>query len=243
MSRHGLPPRIGWAFYSTVGAVWALLLLLALLDYLTGRRRPGVGLLLLLLFVFLGGLIPVFDVFGARRHVVYLTPLVFLLGIGWFCSWPKPEKRMRLTMATFTVWLVAQVPIAHKVGDLEFDAPTLREPTIDEWAVWVAKNLKGEIAILDGADLIGMAADELGTAGHITLVPAPYDDLQEAIEEFRRLGIDYLLLDARNGRMRPYSAVYASEWSEHFTLIKTLASDRRRVERIDVFRVEATDDR
>jgi hypothetical protein len=113
--------------------------------------------------------------------------------------------------------------------------------------------LRGNLAIIEGGDLIEMiltdskigsknllklSAEQLGVA---TFRPGDYNNLEDAMQDFKKMSVNYLMLDTENIKRRPYLyEVYNNNWSEHFMLIKSFKSrpnDKWVIGDMDIFKI------
>ena len=247
--------KVGWFFLKEIGVLWTTLLVLA------GWRlwkswTSTLALPLLTLVVFLGGLVPVFHVFGDQRYLAVTLPFVFVLGAWAFFESTDGRPSQRLWTLALLLALAAPVPIAFVSGQLRFrTAPGAVQPphVRDAWARWAVRHLADPVGILEGEDLLTVALDEARTAGELppagggrarifrTHRPASVDTLSKALAALRRRGVEYLLVDSRNLDRRPYlREIYEPAGAalvEQVQSFRSTPEDRWQIADMDVFRI------
>ena len=99
----------------------------------------------------------------------------------------------------------------------------------DHWAVWAAQNIDGKVIIVEGADILRMSQyyeqdgvrvpkrfSEVARSIQ-TIRPGIYEDLATAVEDFRRLGVEYVITDKNHIKRRPYLREISDEkWANVF---------------------------
>ena len=87
-------------------------------------------------------------------------------------------------------------------------------------------------------NLLNLSSKQLGVA---TFRPGIYNNLEGAIQDFKKMQISYLMLDTENIKRRSYLyEVYNNEWSKHFILIMSFKSrpvDNWVIKDMDIFKV------
>lgn len=188
---------------------------------------PGPSLLLPILWltVSLGGLVPVFHIFGDRRYLTLVLPLVFLLACAGLVRWTAAWPRRRLVRLAFAAVLLLQLPLAFAEGTLALNTDPRAEawtdrltPTLqDGWVQWTVRHLPHPVAIVEGGDLLRLAWSEAEDAGELpagldgegpfrTRRPGAYPDLDAALDDLWRLGVRHLLVEPSGRARRPYLA-------------------------------------
>lgn len=250
---HGLF-RIANQFYSLLGEVWLLLFFLGTVKYLILDRFPKFDLLFILFLVSVAGLTPVFEVYGISRHLYVLLPFAFIISSKFLIDLLGESNRNNILVLLFILLLLVSTALKPDLYRSIVNGTSITTPKVqDKWATWVASNLRGNIAIVEGKDLIEMiltdpkigskkllnlSAEQLGIAA---FRPDIYNRLEDAMRDFKKMQVNYLMLDTENIKRRPYLyEVYNTEWSKHFILIKSFKSrptDKWVIEDMDIFKV------
>ena len=248
---HGLF-RIANQFYSLLGEVWIFLFFFGTVNYLILDRFSKFDLLFILFFVFVAGLTPIFQVYGIPRHLYVLLPFTFIISSKFLIDLLGATNRNNILVLLFILLLLVGIPL--KLNLSIANGTNITTPKVqDKWATWVASKLRGNLAIIEGGDLIEMiltdskigsknllklSAEQLGIA---TFRPGVYNNLEEAMQDFKKMPVNYLMLDTENIKRRPYLyEVYNSNWSEHFILIKSFKSvpnDKWVIGDMDIFKI------
>jgi hypothetical protein len=245
--------KLAGKFALYLGPLWVFLFSLAVVRCLFSRDdRWRFRVPLLFVFVLLGGLVPVFDVFESDRFLAAVVPFVLILSMPTLTRLLERETFPGLAALVLLLVLLAQPVLEVKYGNLQFAKPTTAPPQVrDEWAHWAAQNLSGSIAIVEGPDLIflselaarGGRAELLGSlcADKDMFRPSNYPRLADAYQDFVHRGVDYVLIDKVNSTERPFlREVYEPAWADRFIRIKSFRSDpaqRWVIQDMDVFRV------
>ena len=239
-------------FSTILGKYWFILFSLGTVKYLILDRSQKSNILFILFFVFLVGFTPVFEVFGAARHLIVLLPFAFIISSKFLLDLLGESKGNNILIFSFMLllFLNPQIPISIIDNGINMTTPKIQ----DEWAIWAANNLQGKIAIIEGADLIQMnlsdqprvggnkandsSAEQSSRSYHR---PSNYNNLEEAMQDFEKMKFKYLLLDSVNIVRKPYlKEVYNAEWSENFILIKSFKSKptaRWFIRDMDIFKI------
>jgi hypothetical protein len=194
---------------------WIYLMYASVLFYGLIRRDTKVLVLASLGAAYVVALSAVAQVFDSIRHVFVLVPVVLLLAAkmaGCMLGWLRNDRLANLATVLVVGWILMGVRLPHNPLDEAFHIPYVS----DEWAQWSARNLYGRIAIVDGGDLIDMNQPYQTLGGFRSLDraeqeqviqpfrPGLYNSLGEALVDFRKQGVTYVLVDTLNSRARPY---------------------------------------
>lgn len=248
---HGLF-KMANQFYSLLGEAWLLLFFLGTAKYLILDRFSKFDLLFILFFVFVAGLTPIFQVYGIPRHLYVLLPFTFIISSKFLIDLLGASNRNNILVLLFILLLLVRIPLELNLSIV--NGTNITTPKVqDKWATWVANNLRGNIAIIEGDDLIKMiltdtkigskkllnlSAEQLGI---FTFRPHYYNNLEDAMQDFKKRQAEYLMLDTENIKRRPYLyEVYNSEWSKHFILIRSFKSgstDKWVIGDMDIFKI------
>ncbi|MBI2486510.1 MAG: hypothetical protein HYW01_06060 [Deltaproteobacteria bacterium] len=241
--------KIANQFYSILGQVWLLLFFLGSVKYLILDRFSKFYVLFILFFVFVAGLAPVFEIYGIPRHLYVLLPFVFIISSKFLIDLTGAGSRNNILVLSFVLLLLYHSPLRSIMSGINITTPKVQ----DEWAVWAADNLRGNIAIVEGNDLIKMnlidkkignknllnlSAEQLGI---YAFRPFSYNRLEVALQDFKKMKVSYLMLDTENIKRRRYLyEVYNTEWSRHFILVRSFKSgpkDKWEIKDMDIFKI------
>lgn len=248
---HGLF-KVANQFYLLLGEVWLALFFLGGIKYLILERFSRFDLIFILFFVFVAGFIPVFEVYGNPRYLYVLLPFTFVISSKFLIDLLREGNRNNILVLLFILLLFVRIPLSIHLSIA--NGTSIATPKVrDSWAIWAASNLHGNIAIVEGGDLIEMiltdskigsknllnlSSKQLGVA---TFRPGIYNNLEGAIQDFKKMQISYLMLDTENIKRRSYLyEVYNNEWSKHFILIMSFKSrpvDNWVIKDMDIFKV------
>lgn len=248
---HGLF-RVAIQFYNLLGEVWMFLFFLGTVNYLILDRFSKFDVLFILFFVFVVGFTPIFQVYGIPRHLYVLLPFTFIISSKFLIDLLGATNRNNILVLLFILLLLVRIPLELNLRIA--NGTNITTPKVqDKWATWVANNLRGNIAIVEGSDLIEMiltdpkigsknllhlSAEQLGIAA---FRPGNYNNLENAMRDFKKMPVNYLMLDTENIKRRPYLyEVYNNNWSEHFMLIKSFKSgpnDKWVIGDMDLFKI------
>jgi hypothetical protein len=236
-------------FYKLLGEIWLLLFFLGSIKYLIIERFSKLYVLFILILVFVAGFIPVFDVYGISRHLFVLLPFAFIISSKFLIDLTGASKGSNILVLSFTLLLLTQAPIRNMTT-----APNIATPRVqDKWAIWAANNLGGRIVIVEGSDLVEMSLinGRIGSKNLLNLSveqlgmdpfrPNMYDSLEDAIKDFEKTQVRYVMLDKINISRFPYLyEVYKPEWSRHFILVRSFRSgpgDKWEIKDMDIFKI------
>lgn len=208
----GLLP-VAWIALSIAGAVSI---------FRSGRRALYFAPLAVLVSV--AGMTIVFHIYGSIRHLIYLVPLLLITAGAFFFVLDRARFDIKNIAGTFMIaFVLATVPGIYGLHPDRIEIPQVK----DHWAVWAADNLSGNVAIVEGGDILEMSQHYERRGWRIakafqsveprinTIRPGVYRDLSRALEEFRRRNIRYLITDGNHIRRRPYLRnVSNEEWKD-----------------------------
>jgi len=241
--------KLAKTFYDLLGGTWFLLFFLGTIKYLFVDRHFKFNAVFIALLVFLTCLIVVFDNFGAPKHLYPLLPFIFILSSKFLIDLLETSSRNNILVLSFILLLLLQAPVLSIRRGINIAPPEVR----DEWAIWAADNLKGKIAIVDGHNLIDLIVinNRIGSKNLLdlstgnpymsTFEPRKYGDLEDAMQDFKKIGVSYLMLDREYIKRRRYLyEVYDSKWSRNFVLIRSFRSkpeDKWIIKDMDIFKI------
>jgi hypothetical protein len=236
--------------YDLLGVVWSLLLVLGAARYLIWKRYERLDLPFIFIVVTVIGFIPIFKVYGNERHLLILLPFVFIISSKFLIDLAGSLRHGRNILASLLILLIlAQAPLRSFEKGISISTPRV----FDEWALWAAANLKGKTAIIEGGDLIAMNLPDTRIGGRdqfdlsaedsgISMFrPCGYAKLENAMKAFKKMQVDYLMIDSENiSRCHYLRDVYDPEWSQHFILIRSFShapNDTWIIKDMDIFKV------
>jgi len=199
--------------------------------------------------VSVAGLSIVYAVFGTVRHLFYLLPVLLLCGGGTFYLFERYRVPVQSIAVTVLVLVMAVDPPAWAwMGPDQRQIPQVQ----DHWAVWAANNIEGTVAIVEGGDYVKMSQHYEPTGWrvakrfadvepHIDLWrPGIYQNLDEALIEFRQKGVRFLITDNESMKRRPYLfSVSHPRWRRHFVHLGYyhVGSKGSKIPRVNIYRV------
>ena len=120
------------------------------------------------------------------------------------------------------------------------------------WAVWAANNIEGTVAIVEGGDYVKMSQHYEPTGWRVAKRfadvesridlwrPGIYQNLDEALIEFRQKGVRFLITDNESMKRRPYLfSVSHPRWRRHFVHLGYyhVGSKGSKIPRVNIYRV------
>jgi len=236
--------------YKMLGTLWLIPTLIGLILMIRNYRDKGYMIILITGFIFLAGTSLVWDVFHTYRHVILFLPIAMMISALAYNHIIRTfEYGHILTISILFICLLQPVIIRHNEWNgLRFPVPKVE----NEWAIWCAENLHGNISIQDGSTLILMCLPNTVVGGGnlfldahdpisgISLqAPGHFENLSEALDDFRRRQINYILVNPVNIKNRPYlSQIYDPVWSQDVTLIKKFRGPKHETwwaDQMDIF--------
>jgi hypothetical protein len=142
---------------------------------------------------------------------------VFLVGSTLVADLFRRHPQHATLTICFVLGIAALFPLSILNNDIKFvglKTWTLHPTIRDEWADWAADNVKGKVVIAEGEDTLRLKLLEKQGDGSVRSFqslssielfrPRMYANAEEALEEFRRMGVSYVFVDADGIRQRPY---------------------------------------
>ncbi len=170
--------------------------------------------LVVTMMIWIIGLTPVWDLFDNPRHLYPLVPIVLIFtSIAIYDMFDRHKYCNLLKFLFLAIFISFSLisPIQEKVnpkdGYIKDGLP---------WAEWIAKNVKGKIAIIEGGDLVMMHLPDtvVGGVGQYdlyapesglsTVRPGCFDDLFSAMKWFEKIGVTHIVVDDLFSFKRPY---------------------------------------
>ncbi len=209
---HGILELVFLDFiYKTLSAILCFPFLYAILRYAGKRQFLPLNITIIVWFV---GLTPVWKLFSNPRHLYPLIPAVLIFTSAAICDMFGEHKYRNLLKFLFLVVFISFSlvnPIKEKVSPEEsYVTDGLK------WSKWVAENVTGKIAVVEGGDLIMMHLPDtvVGGVGEFNLYapksgvsierPGCFDTLESAMRWFKKEGISYIIADNLFSFKRPY---------------------------------------
>lgn len=224
--RRGFFRVLNHVFYLLLPLHWVLLTGLSLLFYLYQGLAQRIAIIHMVLGMTVIGMTPVFDIFASVRHLIYVVPFM-LLAAAWAAS-AIDRGSLRLANVLFALLILITLSTITPIKTFGFSHLGLPEVK-DHWALWAARNIEGKVVIIEGADILRMSQhyelDGLRVPRRFsevkrtvnTIRPGIYDNLTAAVEEFRRLGVKYVITDKNHIKRRPYlREIEQDKWSHVF---------------------------
>lgn len=230
-------------YYLQIGLLPILWVVLAVLGAVTIflTRTKALYFAPLSILVSILGMSLIFHTYGTIRHLIYLIPLLLITAGALFLILDRVPFDIKNLVGTCVIalaivaapsskwWLLYKAPKMKWWNSERIAVPQVK----DHWAVWAAAHLQGNVAILEGSDLISMSEHyrsrgwRIGenferVQSRINLIrPGVYTSLEEAHEAFRRREINYLVTDDVHIHERPYlKDVSKPKWGGVFRHMK-----------------------
>lgn len=219
------------------GANLWLILLGGSLVVAVARGRREMLPLMLLYGLTLAGFSIIFHVFGHVRHLLFLLPFIFISGAVFAAS--LSWGRTRLANMALTALLGYTLATHAEIELLPENRMQLPEVK-DTWALWAADHLEGRVVLLSGEDILRLAQHYRKSAVDriprsfglveekiVRVRPGEHRSLAEAVEDFRRKGVRYVITDEWS-LTRGYRALYLREigdekWRDTFVELQNFA--------------------
>jgi hypothetical protein len=103
-----------------------------------------------------------------------------------------------LTIAVFILYSLVP-PVGGKIT-----SPNHPDHDGLKWGRWIAENVHGKLAIIEGADLIAMHLHDNKSIRLSALRPGYFENLDTALEWFKKEGVTHLAIDDLNIHRRSY---------------------------------------
>ncbi len=188
----------------------------------------------------------VYDVFGTRRHLIYLIPWIYLSAASWCVTVDMnlPVKFSSILASVLLILTIISYPEFPTHGFRHLKKPEVK----DEWAIWAAQHVKGEVAIVEGGDVLEMS-ENYGFKNGIryavdfkklekkisTYRPGVHKNLKNAMAEFKNNNTKYIITDRHHIERRPYLKEIADkQWEPIFKKINHFGFPKRGGVLIDV---------
>lgn len=229
--------------------IWLILLALAFIVAAYRRKQEMYPLMLMMLLT-LAGFALVFDVFGHVRHLIFLIPFIIIC-CGFFLD---SMDSSRWKISNILILLLLVYTVSNYNGEEFNKSNRFTIPEVkDTWALWVADNLEGNVAVLAGGDLLRMSQHYEQPA--INLVPLPFaearqkinririksfDSLAEALVDFKEQNVKYVITDSMNSFRRPFLRdINQEKWQNSFEHMKYFeyGNSGARLSNVNVYRI------
>jgi hypothetical protein len=231
--------RVLKLFYSALlPKIWIIILIVSFFKTVFIERDKKYDALYAWILVSLLGMSLVFDIFGTERHLIYLIPIILIVSVGFFSSM---DQNTRVKFSNIVLLIALMFNLSWMPRVLQFD--NTRHLTIpelkDNWAIWGAQHLEGKVAIVEGGSVLRIAQhySEFTAERKIilpfnqvdrkitTIRPGIYYRLKDALGEFEKLGVKYVITDGAHSRRRPYlKELQDEEWASQFRHLKYFRS-------------------
>lgn len=243
--------KIIYHFYKLMGEMWFLFFILAMVNYLWINKEKKFYPIIIIIMLSLMAMIPAYQIHNSPRYFFPLVPLVLIMACGFLNELLGKHERSNLLVVPLLLMLPLQIPIALDDGRLHLEplSLSLRKPEVhDAWAKWAAENLSGNIAMIEGLELMEIYLRDqhdrhrLTTGGEVyPFRPDDYRDLAEAMDDFRKLDVRFVMLDPGNLERRSFlKQVYDPQWANHFVLLKSYRGkpeERWIIRNMDIFEI------
>lgn len=230
-----------------VQKLWIYILFFSFLSYLFFfSKSQRYDLIFIFFLVSLCGLSMIYDVFGTRRHLVYLIPWIYLAAASWCVTIDMnlPVKFSNILALVLTIMTIISYPEFPTHGFKHLKKPEVK----DEWAIWAAQHVKGKVAIVEGGDVLEMSENYGFKNGNryaidfknlekkiSTYRPGIHNNLKNAMAEFKDNNTKYIITDRYHIKRRPYLKEIADkQWEPIFKKINHFGFPKRGGVLIDV---------
>ncbi len=212
---------------------WAILLMASFFKYVLIRREKEYDAFYTWILISIMGLSLIYDVFGSTRHLVYLVPIIILASVGFLSSIDRDSqvKFSNIILLVVLLFSLGGLPWGWKIDIAHLRIPEIR----DNWAVWAARNLDGNVVIIEGGDILE-SAQHYSEFTHqrktilpfdqvqrkiTSMRPGVYERLEDALPDFKQMGVKYVITDGSHIRRRPYlKEIQGEKWTGRFRHLK-----------------------
>ena len=226
-------------FYSGVMLkLWIIVFIASFIKTVIIVRDKKYDVFYVWILVSLLGLSMVFHVFKSGRHLIYLMPVVLIVSFGFFSSMDH-NSRVKFSNIVLLVILIFNVSWMPRVLQPIPKGHLTIPEVIDDWAIWGAQHLEGKVAIVEGGNVLKISQhySEFTPERKIILPfdqvdrkisyirPGNYQRLEDALAEFKQLGIQYVITDGYHIKRRSYlRELKNEEWACRFQHLKYFKS-------------------
>ena len=209
-------------------SIWRYLFVISIIISLVIKRNQRYYPLFILIVVSIIGLSFVFHIFGNYRHLIYLIPFFLIFASGALCGleFIKHVKVVNIVITFVLAVTIINIPNIEFFKESHIGIPVVK----DTWAVWAARNVTGNVAIVEGGDLLVMSQyykpdsdkriqRKFGEVKQMIkpMRPGLYESMDHAIKDFKRMGINYVITDKGNIGRRPYlKEIKKDKWKHIF---------------------------
>jgi hypothetical protein len=196
-------------FYKVISPLLLFFFIFAFFKNLKDKRFLPLYLIFLL---WIGGLSLIYSVVGSSRHLHVTIPFILIFGVKGVFEVFKDKNYKNVLLTLFTIVFILFSLISPLVNVYKASY----QETADglEWGKWVAENVEGKVAMIDGGDLIMMHLTEVTfdeysalaapNQGIRLIVPGCFQDLSSGMDWLRERGTTHLVLDEKIINRRPY---------------------------------------
>ncbi|HIE41382.1 MAG TPA: hypothetical protein EYP80_01835, partial [Candidatus Aenigmarchaeota archaeon] len=197
--------------YGVISPLLLFFFLYGILMYFNNKKFLP---LIVVFFIWVIGLTPVWDIFGTPRHLYPTIPFILIFSTVAINEVSKNNRYRNVLLSLFLIVFILFsliTPVGHW-----YKSPQSSVHDGLEWGRWAAQNIKGKIAIIEGGDLIMMHLPDTMVSGvgqldlyaptsNLSVVrPGYFENLSSAMEWFKEIGVTHLALDDNNINRRPY---------------------------------------
>ena len=229
---------------------WFVLAGVSFFLYLWKGLHTKIGIVHTVILMTILGMTPVFDIFGTPRHLVYLVPFILIAGV-WTIAYmgSKNWRFANIGLIGLIVITASMLPSIRTIGYEHLGLPVVR----DTWAVWGAHNLHGKIAIVEGHDILRMSQHYEAEGWRVpknfvdvqrnltTWRPGIYRRLSDALKDFQKQNIRYVITDQNHIKRRPYlRQITRKKWNHVFHHLGSFPREDRGavLDGVNIYRID-----
>jgi hypothetical protein len=181
--------------------------------------------------VFFFPLMLVWDVYHSTRFILGIMPASIIIAATGGLYLLRRLSLGGLVYAGSAAILLFLVIASGNKADMFFVQRIQSPRPPPEWALWAGKNVYGMVAMNEYLNILEMSAGErsrniekrklLGERQWVKAFrPGIYDNMDEALVQWRGRSIDFVISDSAHDKIRPYFSELEERTGRDFTLIK-----------------------
>ncbi len=191
-----------------IGPLFIFPFLIGLIELSTIKEKSLKIPLLISFFFWIALHIPLYGTFTFPRYLYPTIPLILICVMLGVTTLLKENKYRHLYLTLFLL-----VSILFAIKETSTALENVKQDPLNKeasWAKWIAEHIQGQVAVLEGQSHIirylpdAKVQGKVYTNGILTTSLYPFTkDLKTTLEEMKRLGIDYAVIDEKNINLRP----------------------------------------
>ncbi|MFH1403490.1 MAG: glycosyltransferase family 39 protein [Candidatus Altiarchaeota archaeon] len=157
---------------------------------------------------------PAWSILGTMRHLWVLIPFIHIVSVAAIIDLVRRYRLLTTLLPVFLI-LFASISVSEVSGYRNQESKRVIDDGL-EWSRWIAENVEGNLAVIDGMDLILMNSENmtiggftggryLYTSNRLNMTrPGYFNDFEPAMQWLEESGITHIVLDENNMGRRPY---------------------------------------